>query len=68
MDDLKSLDDEDIKILNHKIHLAIVTGKLQFTLDSENKLVGIGFFANGADTIGHDNNSLLGWDDFIEHS
>ena len=68
MGGLRDLEEEDIKILNHKIHLAIVTGKLKFTLDENNNLVGIGFFANGADTIGPDNESLLGWDDFIEHS
>jgi hypothetical protein len=68
MEGLRDLEEEDIKILNHKIHLAIAIGKLKFTLDENNNLVGIGFFNNGTDAIGPDKNCLLGWDDFIEHS
>ena len=61
------MDPQKKKILNEKIKKAMDLGNLEFEVE-DGKLVAIGHFAGGSDTIGHNEFNLLGWEDFIEHS
>lgn len=68
MKKLLDLKDPKVEKLNNKIKEYLNSGTLYFTLDEEGKLVAMGDFAGGMDTIGDDNYSICSWDDFIEHS
>lgn len=68
MDDLLDYDDPKVKQLNEKIKQCVENQMITFTLTKDGKLVAIGHFAGGDDTIGHDQFSFCDWDDFIKHS
>lgn len=68
MKKLLSLEEPKVETLNEKIKDCINSGRLYFTLDEEGKLVALGDFAGGMDTIGDDEYSICSWDDFIKHS
>lgn len=67
-DGLMDIDDPKIVALNQKLKRCVEEGMVTFTLDKDGKLVVIGDFAGGADTIGHDIFSMCSWNEFIEHS
>jgi len=53
--------------LTEKIKRCLDEEMLSFELQ-DGKLVAIGYFGGGADTIGHDQFSICSWEDFVEHS
>ena len=68
MDKLLDFDDPKVKDLNEKIKRCLDEKMITFTLNEEGKLVAVGHFAGGEDTIGHDQYSFCGWEEFIKHS
>jgi hypothetical protein len=58
---------EQGRYLTEKIKRCLEEDMLTFNL-VDGKLVAIGYFGGGADTIGHDQFSICSWEDFIKHS
>lgn len=58
---------EQSRKLTEKIKRCLEEEMLTFELE-DGKLVAVGYFGGGADTIGHNEFSICSWDDFIKHS
>lgn len=58
---------EQNKKLTEKIKRCLEEDMLTFELQ-DGKLVAVGYFGGGVDTIGHDEFSFCSWEDFIKHS
>ncbi len=55
------------EILNDKIKRCLEEEMITFTLE-DGKLVAIGHFGGGDDTIGHNEFSVCSWEEFIKNS
>ena len=51
--------------LTRKIKHCLDIGTMSFFLE-DGKLVALGHFPAGDDTIGHDNHSMISWEMFLE--